>query len=129
MPNSNIKLMVFFAPILFGCQINSEEKKPNEEIINQLTALTAGLRFLKEDCNLKKIPNEQEIINSAIKIANLKGEIMTSKHNNKIIKKSESLYQDIKISRYQDIKSDLTAKNTKCLELEELLTPFIKKIN
>ncbi|WP_258179076.1 type II secretion system pilot lipoprotein GspS, partial [Yersinia pseudotuberculosis] len=121
MPNSNIKLMVFFAPILFGCQINSEEKKPNEEIINQLTALTAGLRFLKEDCNLKKIPNEQEIINSAIKIANLKGEIMTSKHNNKIIKKSESLYQDIK--------SDLTAKNTKCLELEELLTPFIKKIN
>lgn len=54
MPNSNIKLMVFFAPILFGCQINSEEKKPNEEIINQLTALTAGLRFLKEDCNLKK---------------------------------------------------------------------------
>ncbi|ABS47177.1 MULTISPECIES: type II secretion system pilot lipoprotein GspS [Yersinia pseudotuberculosis complex] len=121
MPNSNIKLMVFFAPILFGCQINSEENKPNEEIINQLTALTAGLRFLKEDCNLKKIPNEQEIINSAIKIANLKGEIMTSKHNNKIIKKSESLYQDIK--------SDLAAKNTKCLELEELLTPFIKKIN
>ncbi|WP_072169265.1 type II secretion system pilot lipoprotein GspS [Yersinia pestis] len=98
-----------------------KKKKPNEEIINQLTALTAGLRFLKEDCNLKKIPNEQEIINSAIKIANLKGEIMTSKHNNKIIKKSESLYQDIK--------SDLTAKNTKCLELEELLTPFIKKIN
>ncbi|AHK18231.1 type II secretion system pilot lipoprotein GspS [Yersinia similis] len=121
MSKLNIKLIVFFSPVLFGCQINSEKNKPNEEIINQLTALTAGLHFLKEDCNLKEIPNKQEIINSAIKIANLKGEITTSKYHNEIINKSEFLYQDIK--------SDLTAKNTKCLELEELLIPFIEKIN
>lgn len=115
-----INTIVIIISILSGCQLNNKKREINEDRVSQITAITAALHFLKEDCNIGGIPNKQNTINAIIKIADLKGEITTQYYYDKLINKSEILYQQIK--------KDPTHQDIKCLELGNVLNDFIKKI-
>lgn len=111
------KIIILLAPFFFGCQLNNKNNIDNEVKIEKITALTSGILYLKESCNIKRLPNKKEIINTAMRM-------MTRKE----MDVSDELYTHIatltKI-RYEEIKTHKT--EVKCRELEYILAPFLSK--
>lgn len=113
------KIIILLTPFFLGCQLNNKNDIDDKMKIEKITALTSGIFFLKESCNIKRLPNEKEIINTAMRM-------MTRKE----MTISDELYTHITTLtklRYEEIKAHKS--EIKCRDLEYILAPFLNKTN
>ncbi|EMU6159290.1 type II secretion system pilot lipoprotein GspS [Yersinia enterocolitica] len=113
------KIIILLTPFFWGCQLNNKNSIDNKFKLEKITALTSGVFFLKENCKTEKLPNEREIINTAMR--------MITKNK---IDVSNELYTHITILtkiRYEEIKSNEKETKIKCRELESIIAPFLSK--
>ncbi len=98
-----VKIIILLTPFFLGCQLNNKNGIDDKFKVEKITALTSGVFFLKENCKTEKLPNEREIINTAMR--------MITKNE---IDVSNELYTHIKTLtkiRYEEIKSNKKEKN------------------
>ncbi len=114
-----VKIIILLTPFFLGCQLNNKNGIDDKFKVEKITALTSGILFLKENCKTEKLPNEREIINTAMR--------MITKNE---INVSNELYTHIKTLtkiRYEEIKSNKKETKIKCRELESIMAPFLSK--
>ncbi|HDL8521693.1 TPA: type II secretion system pilot lipoprotein GspS, partial [Yersinia enterocolitica] len=114
-----VKIIILLTPFFLGCQLNNKNGIDDKFKVEKITALTSGVFFLKENCKTEKLPNEREIINTAMR--------MITKNE---IDVSNELYTHIKTLtkiRYEEIKSNKKETKIKCRELESIMAPFLSK--
>jgi general secretion pathway protein S len=116
----NVKAIILFSPIIFGCQLNKNDYLIQKNEIEQITALTSGIHYLKEICEIEKLPDEAKIISVAMKMMNQDKKYNSQIHNEIISKETEI--------RYAKIKYDNIDNNYKCGELKSILNSFIAKV-
>ncbi|CNH62217.1 Lipoprotein [Yersinia thracica] len=115
------KVILLMIPIIFGCESHNKKNSFNGNVIEKITALTSGIRFLKEICVRENLPNENEIVNVAIKMLGKDKVVNTREFETKIATLTNI--------RYEEIKSHKTDDKKKCHELENILKHFIKIVN
>lgn len=115
-----LRVILFFTPIIFGCQTHKNENLTQKVKIEQLTALTAGMRYLKEICGMEKLPSEEKIVSSAI--------TMMNSDNSLSLQQSSHSRPELTDVRYEKLKNDDMNNDYKCKELSEILNKFIIKI-
>ncbi|OVZ86979.1 hypothetical protein CBW58_20865 [Yersinia frederiksenii] len=115
-----IKIILFITPIIFGCQLNNKNNLIEKDAIEIITALTSSIRFLKENCHIEGLPNEEEIVNSAVTMINEDKLTFPSQFYITISNRSQTRYEEIKVHKVdQDIK---------CNELKNTLSGFINRM-
>ncbi|MDN0120256.1 type II secretion system pilot lipoprotein GspS [Yersinia frederiksenii] len=113
------KVILFIAPIIFGCQLNNKNNVIEKNIIEQITALTSSIRFLKDMCHIEGLPNEEEIVKSAVRMIRNNNITLSSKFHMIISNRTQA--------RYQGIKEHKVEHDIKCSEFESILNGFITK--
>ncbi len=116
-----INIILFITPVIFGCQYNGKKNSIEKRKMDQITALTSGIHFLKEKCNMKELPSEDKVIDAAINMMG-QGEIATQ----------SNFYTEISNEtkvRYEEIKVYKAEQKIKCDELKNLLKHFMAKMN
>lgn len=115
------KVILLIIPTIFGCESHNKKNLSDRDVIEKITALTSGIHFLKEICDRKGLPNENEIVNVATKALKKDKAINTREFRTKIATLTKI--------RYEEIKSHKTDDKKKCHELENTLKRFIKIVN
>ncbi|HDL8048284.1 TPA: type II secretion system pilot lipoprotein GspS, partial [Yersinia enterocolitica] len=87
--------------------------------VEKITALTSGILFLKENCKTEKLPNEREIINTAMR--------MITKNEIDVSNELHTHIATLTKIRYEEIKSNKKETKIKCRELESIMAPFLSK--
>ncbi|MFL4558577.1 type II secretion system pilot lipoprotein GspS [Yersinia kristensenii] len=121
MKTKKYKIIFLIIPIILGCESHNKKNSFDDHVIEKITALTSGIHFLKEICFREGLPNEQEIVNVAIKALRKDKEKSTYEFHTKIATLTKIRYEEIKSHKIDD--------KTKCHELEKILKRFIKIIN
>lgn len=105
-----------------GCQQFPSTRKqvavPPSEQLEQTASVVAAARYLKTRCNRSDLPDEQEILNVANRIATGKGGQPLTQEE--IRKHSDRTYD--RLTR------DSTPDHIKCSEFNRLLVPFIGEL-
>ncbi len=99
------KIIILLTPFFWGCQLNNKNGIDDKFKVEKITALTSGILFLKENCKTEKLPNEREIINTAMRM----------------------IIATLTKIRYEEIKSNKKETKIKCRELESIMAPFLSK--
>lgn len=115
-----IKTILFITPIIFGCQLSNKNSFIEKNTIEQITALTSSMRFLKEICHIEGLANEEEIVNSAVRMIKKDKLKLSSEFYIKISNKTQT--------RYEEIKTHKVEQDIKCNELKNMLSGFINRI-
>ncbi|WP_145573050.1 type II secretion system pilot lipoprotein GspS [Yersinia alsatica] len=115
-----IKAMLFITPIIFGCQLNNKNSFIGKNTIEKITALTSSMRFLKEICHIEGLANEEEIVNSAVRMIKKDKLTLSSEFYITISNKTQA--------RYEEIKAHKVEQDIKCNELKNTLSSFINRM-
>ncbi|AIN19873.1 bacterial chaperone lipo family protein [Yersinia rochesterensis] len=121
MKTKKYKVILLIIPTIFGCESHNKKNSFDRDVIEKVTALTSGIHFLKEICDRKNLPNENEIVNIAIKALKKDKAVNNREFRTKIATLTKI--------RYEEIKSHKTDDKKKCHELESILKRFIKIVN
>lgn len=116
-----LKVILFFTPFFFGCQTYKNESLIQKGKIEQLTALTSGMRYLKEVCGMERLPSEDKVVNNAT--------TMMKSDNSLSSQQSSRSLSELTDIRYEKLKNDGIYNNYKCKELSKILNNFIIKID
>ncbi|MBW5835778.1 type II secretion system pilot lipoprotein GspS [Yersinia enterocolitica] len=114
------KIIILVTPFFWGCQLNNKNDIDDKFKVEKITALTSGIFFLKENCKIEKLPNEREIINTAMR--------MLTKNDIDVSNELHTHITTLTKIRYEEIKSNKKETKIKCRELEGIMAPFLSKI-
>lgn len=119
----NFVIFPFLAvALLAGCQQNrSTTLSPavsGQAQLEQLSAVAAGARYLKNKCNRSDLPADDVINRAAINVGKKRG--WENIDGNKLSQRSAQLYQQLQ--------QDSTPEATKCSQFNRQLAPFIDSL-
>lgn len=121
MRNFVIFPLIAFA-LLSGCQQNrSTTLSPavsSQAQLEQLAAVAAGARYLKNKCNRSDLPSDDAINRAAINTGKKRG--WANIDENTLSQRSAQLYQQLQ--------QDSTPEATKCSQFNRQLAPFIDSL-
>ena len=108
--------------LLAGCQQNrSTTLSPavsGQAQLEQLSAVAAGARYLKNKCNRSDLPADDVINRAAINVGKKRG--WENIDGNMLSQRSAQLYQQLQ--------QDSTPEATKCSQFNRQLAPFIDSL-
>lgn len=113
------KIIILLTPFFWGCQLNNKNGIDDKFKVEKITALTSGILFLKENCKTEKLPNEREIINTAMR--------MITRNEIDVSNELHTHIATLTKIRYEEIKSNKKETKIKCRELESIMAPFLSK--
>ncbi|MGN2196216.1 type II secretion system pilot lipoprotein GspS [Yersinia enterocolitica] len=113
------KIIILLTPFFWGCQLNNKNGIDDKFKVEKITALTSGILFLKENCKTEKLPNEREIITTAMR--------MITKNEIDVSNELHTHIATLTKIRYEEIKSNKKETKIKCRELESIMAPFLSK--
>ena len=119
----NFVIFPFLAvALLAGCQQNrSTTLSPavsGQAQLEQLSAVAAGARYLKNKCNRSDLPADDVINRAAINVGKKRG--WENIDGNMLSQRSAQLYQQLQ--------QDSTPEATKCSQFNRQLAPFIDSL-
>lgn len=110
MKTKKYKVILLIIPTIFGCESHNKKNSFDRDVIEKVTALTSGIHFLKEICDRKNLPNENEIVNIAIKALKKDKAVNNREFRTKIATLTKIRYEEIKSHKTDDKKNAMNLK-------------------